>query len=491
MAAAALLLAAMLGAEPPSRYLPVLGKIHARSLEGRLSFLASDALEGRGTPSRGLDTAAEYIASEFRRAGLEPAGDDGYFQTARWMMVRPVRSGLLVRLDREGGSVTLAPGRVDAGLTGALRLDNAPVIYFDAAAPDSWGELSADAVAGKVVAVSGVSRIYGLPAAERGPAIRSYYMLKDFLARARPLVVLRADYGTPAPSGEEMLIDPESVPTILAPEAREFFTRLRSRSAGITLSLNVPAPESRPVQLRNVAALFKGADPELSKTYVLLSAHYDHLGMKPDGDGDRIYNGADDDGSGVVSVLEIASALARSGIQTRRSILFIAYYGEELGMLGSGYYSRHPLVPLEQTVANINIEQVGRTDDPIQPRINEATFTGFDYSTLVPVFAEAGRLTGIKVVPYQDPASSEPAGDPFFVRSDNLALAARGVVAHTVSVALEFPDYHRVSDEWQKVNYSNMARVDRMIALGTLWIADSETAPRWNLSNPATIPYRR
>ncbi len=487
-----LILAAIaLAAQMPERYLPVMAEIRSKSLEGRLSFLASDELEGRGTPSHGQDVAAEYIASEFRAAGLEPAGDKGYFQTADWQMVRPKQEGLLVRLEAPGHAITLAPDRVEAKLTESMQLDKAPVLLIDVSSPAHSDEMTAEALAGKVVALTGISRIDGLPVSERNGARRRFRALQALLRHARPRVILRADYGMRSRSGQEILVDPELPSTILAPEAREFFAGMHSGTPGITLTLNVPAPESRPVRLRNVAALLKGSDPELSKTYVLLSAHYDHLGMKPDGRGDRIYNGADDDGSGVVSVLEIAAALARSGVHPRRSILFVTYFGEELGLLGSQYYARHPLVPLEQTVANINLEQVGRTDDSIQSRVNEATFTGFDYSTLVPVFEQAGKLTGVHVVRYKDPNSGESAGDPFFARSDNISLASRGVVAHTVCVALEFPDYHRVSDEWPKVDYQNMARVDRMIALGTLMIADSETAPEWNRSNPATQPFQR
>lgn len=488
---AVLILGTLTAAEVPQRYRPVTSRIRAQSLKGRLSFLASDALEGRATPSRGLDIAAEYIASEFRRAGLEPAGGDGYFQTAKWLLIRPDKRGLLVRLDAAGRSFTLAPDRVEARLAGAMELDREPVVYIDAAAPEGWGELSAADVAGKVVAIGGVSRIGNLPAARRLAARRRLGALREMLHRAAPRLILDAGYTTAARSGDEILLDPELPPAIEAPEASGFFSPLPSRAAGITLTLHIARPESRPVVLRNVAALLKGSDAELSKTYVLLSAHYDHLGTKPEGAGDRIYNGADDDGSGVVSVLEIASALARSGSRPRRSILFITYFGEELGLLGSKYYAQHPLVPLEQTVANINIEQVGRTDDTIRPRINEATFTGFDYSTLVPVFVEAGKLTGIKVDSYQEPASDRPAGDPFFARSDNFPLARRGVVAHTVCVALEFPDYHLVSDDWSKLDYSNMARVDRMIAVGLVMIADSGTAPEWNRLNPETAPYRR
>ncbi|MCX6622419.1 MAG: M20/M25/M40 family metallo-hydrolase [Acidobacteria bacterium] len=467
-----LLSGALLVAQVPAHYQPALDRIRAQSLAGRLSFLASDLLEGRGTPSRGLDLAAEYIASELRAAGLEPAGNEGYFQTANWLLVRPKPEGLTARFTAPGRSVTLACSRIEARAGRALHLENAPVYFVDLGAADALHGVNAEAIAGKVVVVSGVS--------QRRRA------LDDMLRSYHPLVVVRAEFGARTRPGEGILVDPELPPSLLAPEAKEFFKGTRPGATDVTLSLDIPAPDTTPVKLRNVAALLKGSDVELAKTFLLVTAHYDHLGMKQTGDGDRIYNGADDDGSGVVSVLELAGALAQAKARPRRSILFLTFFGEELGLLGSQYYGRHPLVPLEKTVANINIEQVGRTDDSVKPRVNQATITGFDYSTLTPVFVEAGKLTGIEVVRYQ-----EGATDSYFSRSDNVSLAQRGVVAHTVAVALEFPDYHSVGDEWQKVDYENMARVNRMIALGTLLLADNPAAPEWNAANPAAEPYRK
>ena len=117
--------------------------------------------------------------------------------------------------------------------------------------------------------------------------------------------------------------------------------------------------------MSNVAAILQGSDPGLKDQFVMVTAHYDHLGMMSSGgDGDRIYNGANDDGSGTVSVIEIAKALARMPVQPRRSLLFVAFFGEEEGLLGSFYYAKHPLVPLKSTVADLNLEQMGRTDDP-------------------------------------------------------------------------------------------------------------------------------
>jgi len=300
----------------------VVNSISENSLRGSLSFLASDLLEGRDTPSRGLDLAAEYIAAQFRRAGLDPVGGDGYFQDAK---------------------------------------------------------------------------------------------VKD-------------------------------------------------------------------QAVRNVAGLLRGSDAALADTYVILSAHYDHLGMRPNGD-DRIYNGANDDGSGTVSVIEIASALAAAPERPKRSILFLAFYGEEKGLLGSRYYAAHPLEPLERTIACVNLEQVGRTDATNGKQIGVGYVTGFDYSNLGAILNEAAQPIGVPI------KKDLPSKGDFFARSDNLSLARAGVPSHTLYVADDYSDYHKVGDEWEKIDYANMANFDRAVALGLLRLASEAPPPQWNEALSAARPY--
>ena len=236
--------------------------------------------------------------------------------------------------------------------------------------------------------------------------------------------------------------------------------------------------------MRNVIGLLRGSDPSLKETYVVLSAHYDHLGIGPaNGSGDRIYNGANDDGSGTVSVIEIAAALATLKPCPKRSLVFLTFYGEEHGLVGSRYYIEHPVVPLEKTVVDINLEQVGRTDDSDGPRVSAATVTGYDYSDIGPMLRRAGQAVGVDVVKHATKS------DSYFGASDNASFARAGIPAHTISVAYMFPDYHGADDEWEKIDFVNMARVDRMAALGLITIADGP-APAWNKDNPRAAPYR-
>src|SRR6185369_9037526 len=130
----------------------------------------------------------------------------------------------------------------------------------------------------------------------------------------------------------------------------------------------------------NVVGLLRGSDPVLQDSYVLVTAHYDHVGTDPSREADPIFNGANDDGSGTVGVIELASALSRLNPRPKRSILFMTFFGEELGLVGSRYYGRHPLVPLAKTIAQVNMEQIGRTDDSEGPQVGTLAVTGFDFS---------------------------------------------------------------------------------------------------------------
>jgi len=302
----------------PERQLTSL--ITANELRAHVSFLAADVLEGRDTPSRGLDVAAEYIASEFRRAGLEPLGDDGYFQTTTF---------------------------------------------------------------------------------------------KD-------------------------------------------------------------------AKVRNVAAILRGSDAKADERYIVVSAHYDHLGIDPKLEGDRIFNGANDDASGTASVLTLAEAFARLPQRPRRSILFLAFWGEEKGLVGSRYYVAHPLVPLARTIADFNLEHIGRTDDQDGAQLRKLSVTGFDYSSLTAWLQRAGGDTGVEIV------ERDKYSGPLFNASDNLSFARAGVPAHSICAAFYFPDYHKPGDEWPKLDYENMEAVVRTIAVAVERLADSRETVEWNADNKKT-----
>jgi Zn-dependent M28 family amino/carboxypeptidase len=246
----------------------------------------------------------------------------------------------------------------------------------------------------------------------------------------------------------------------------------------LALTLHAAAPVLNEVPLRNVAAILRGSDPVLREQYVVLSAHYDHIGQNATG----IFHGANDNASGTASVIEIAEALAALHPHPKRSILFLTFFGEEKGLLGSYYYTHHPLVPLKNTVADVNLEQMGRTDDVTGRKVGGFVFTGPSYSNLPAIVSGAAKLEGVNTY-------KRPDADDYFDRSDNYAFARQGVVAHTIAVTVEFPGYHALGDTLDKIDYANMAKVDRGVAAGIVELADEPAPPKWS-DTKAAAPYR-
>jgi hypothetical protein len=431
-------------------------RIAANDLKADVSFLASDALEGRGTPSKGLDIAAEYIAAEFRRAGLEPAGDDGYFQTADFNSVGRNMDGVELTLEIGGRKIKVDRGSMAVMEPGAVNLENTPMGVMTDASQDMGDK----------------------PVLVNSPRTRSWGNGHP------PLVVLMVPSPGGRTSGAPVLEPVPSLnPPVLVVWDAAVSEALGAGTTDIKVTAHIPAPVGQPVKLRNVIGVLRGSDPALKDTYLVLTAHYDHLGVRGTGEGDHIFNGANDDASGTSSVVEIAKALAALPRKPKRSIVFLTLFGEELGDLGSRYYCQHPVFPLAKTVADINLEQLGRTDDTEGPRPLQFNLTGFDYTDIAAYLSQAGEETGIRVV--KDKKNS----DSFFARSDNAAFANAGVPSTTLSVAYIYPDYHRPGDEWPKLDYDNMAKVDGAVALGVFRIADSAEAPRWNQDNPKTSRY--
>lgn len=225
------------------------------------------------------------------------------------------------------------------------------------------------------------------------------------------------------------------------------------------------AAASRVVDV-NVVGVVWGADPELKQEAVVVGAHLDHLGIRANASGDSIYNGADDDASGVVTVLEAARMLA-SGKPPRRTVIFIAFTGEEGGPSGSRWYIEHPVVPIASTVAQLQVEMVARPDSMVGGS-GKAWLTGFERSTMGEMLAAAG----IPVVIDPRPAQQ------YFRRSDNYRFALAGVPAHTLSSFGGHPDYHQPGDEAEKADYDHLAAVAGAAARAVRLLADGPR-PEW------------
>jgi Zn-dependent M28 family amino/carboxypeptidase len=214
--------------------------------------------------------------------------------------------------------------------------------------------------------------------------------------------------------------------------------------------------------------MLKGSDPSLASEVIVLSAHLDHLGATESttAGADTINNGADDDASGCVAVLELARALA-TGKQPKRTIYFACFGSEERGGLGSQYFIDNSPVPLEQIVADVHFEMLGRPDSKVPA--DTLWLTGFERSTLGPELAKQGASLVADPHPTQN----------FFQRSDNYRFALRGIVAHTISSFGLHTDYHRPSDDISKVDFPFMTRSIHSLIKPIRWLANSPFKPTW------------
>jgi len=213
----------------------------------------------------------------------------------------------------------------------------------------------------------------------------------------------------------------------------------------------------------NVIGILKGSQPGDA---IMLSAHLDHLGVRNSLTGDKIFNGADDDASGCVAVLELARVLT-AGKRPKRTIYFICFGSEEIGGDGSQYFIDHPPLPLTQIVADLTFEMLGRPDAKVPA--GTLWLTGFERSTLGPELARQGAALVADPHPEQN----------FFRRSDNYSLALRGVIAHTVSSFGLHKDYHRVSDDISKIDFPFMTRSLNSLVKPVKWLANSSFRPSW------------
>ncbi|HEY7616618.1 MAG TPA: M20/M25/M40 family metallo-hydrolase, partial [Terriglobales bacterium] len=216
----------------------------------------------------------------------------------------------------------------------------------------------------------------------------------------------------------------------------------------------------------NVLGKIAGSDTSLQRSAILFSAHLDHVGIGKPVDGDNIYNGADDDASGVTAVLEIARTLG-AGPRPRRTVIFALFGSEEAGGLGSTYFREHPPVPLQDIAANLEFEMIGRPDPAL--KADSLWLSGWERSNLGPSLAEHGaHLVG-------DPHSDQD----FFARSDNYVLAKRGIVAQTISSFGMHKQYHQPSDDVAHIDFAHMERAIGSLLGPLQWLVNSAFRPEW------------
>jgi hypothetical protein len=475
-----------------------------------LSSLAHDSMEGRGTGTRGSMRAAKFIAEQFRLAGLQPAGDSGFFQHVP-MVTRAIDPTSTISVD--GATLRLGTDfSVSAGRSDPTSLDGVQVI-FGGVAGDTANALTADQVRGKLVVLVAATptnvgggargRPTAPPSCREAPVEsaagggrrgggggggrgRGGFGANSALQGAAGVATIEGDDLSPRTvwaakhTATAFVKDPAAGPIAtggpatvqLTKHAAEVLlgTPLASATKGMlgkTVHSTVKFTE-RAATGGNVVGIIPGSDPAIGSDVVLVDAHYDHLGiaMPAAGSTDSVYNGADDDASGTTSVIEIARAI-KAGPAPKRTLVFIATTGEEVGLLGTNWYIAHPVRPLSKMVANLEIEMMDRPDS-LAGGIGHAWLTGYERSTMGDTLAAHGL-----------PIIKDPRPDQsFFQRSDNIAFARMGIPAHTLSSFDLHTDYHRANDDVNLANFEHMTGVINAAVTAVRLLADGFT-PQW------------
>ena len=417
-------------------------------------FLASDAMHGRGSATHDEEITATYVASEFRAYGLKPApGMPGYIQSAE--VVSPTLDGHamlsaqsvsavegtdLQLLASSGERVSGALLHVSAKKAAAAKVDRNSVVLLSGLTPGEgalgvlrslWRQHPAALVLEQGEVTQQISTVFG--------------------GKTRVAIHLKE-------------VPPEFDATIVALSGT-VFSQLAGAKDGEQVQIAVHiAPQAAPRMTYNAIGYLEGSDPKSGT--ILLTAHLDHLGIGRAVNGDAIYNGANDDAAGTTAVLELAHALA-AGPRLKRNMLFVCYGSEEIGELGSTYFGMHPPVPLKELVANLEFEMIG-AQDPKMPK-GVLLFTGWERSNLGPTLKKHGALVGPDPYPEQQ----------FFERSDNYALALKGVVAHTAAGWGTPPTYHQPDDDLAHLDLPFMTAAIQSLVEPVRWLADSDFRPEW------------
>jgi hypothetical protein len=519
----------------PAATVEASNRITAARLKEHLSFVASDAMEGRDTPSKGLDATAKYIADELKKLGLKPAGDDGtYFQ--RIALRREKVDTMRTTFTLDGKTYMFGDDFLVSGARGSAEGQMVFVGHGWIVKSKNIDAYKGIDVKDKIMVVAGTGLLPGMTRADvGGKAGVDYDDAESYAQRngARGLIVVprtrniarfwtfrRTSLERGAYQVERFEAQPSSssqLPTIYASQqlldalfageavtGADVMKQAQSGEDAAAFALSpkkhvkfAVASESETATTQNVVAVLEGRDPALKNEYVALGAHYDHIGISaPDASGDRINNGADDDGSGTVSILTIAEAFAK-GPRPKRSLLFVWHCGEEKGLWGSQYFTSYPTVPLDRVVAQLNIDMIGRSKkdgdtNPANVRLtgpNEVYVIGSKMmSTDLGALSERVNSSFLNLAfnyKYDDPRDTER----LFFRSDHFNYARKGVPIIFYFDGVH-EDYHRPSDSVEKIDFQKMERVARTVFATATELANAPSRPRVDKQLPPELTGR-
>lgn len=465
-------------------------------LKGYLSVLSSDSLEGRETTYPGQRKAAEYIAAHFRSLGLKPLGDNGtYFQHFDVDVVRVDDNSEIAVATNSGTKKFLwskdyiSLGRRDTVVHGPVAF----VGFMDS----KFDSLTQSKLSGRIILAflgtrqsafdtnqtRATRRLFASrrdPGAiatlvvsdEDGPS--SYGRISDFFQ------AIGADKGSMTLKGSlRRTIPPANLSFVVSPAVANAVLHATGKSSKELKKLAYEDSSFSPIfmdnvdvtiktivvretkESENVLGFLEGTDQALKHETVVFSAHYDHLGKTSTG---IIYHGADDDGSGTSMVMELARAFVKNPIKPKRSLLFMTVAGEEKGLLGSEYYTSHPVLPLEQTVADLNADMIGRMD-PKHEQLHQVDYTyviGSDKisTELDSVLRVANNESVNFAFDYQYNDDKDP--NQFYKRSDHYNFARRGIPIVFFFTGTH-ADYHRPTDTIDKILFDRMAKIGQLV----------------------------
>ncbi len=439
-------------------------QIEERNVRAGMNFLASDALQGRGSGTQFEWIAAQYIGSQLQQFGVEPAGETDasgnktYLQTVN-ITRNTFAENPKLKYTANNSSVTLEHGKDLL----VLRMNAAQI----SGGLQKLNSLDAKPKAGAIVFVkfnegADMSKIIQNP--------------QTFLDNGASAVIV--EMPLPPEQWKNLAARPISFTTIVSTDKKQnpativFVSKdaanaLNQVADGVPIeikgSLNVPKNQ----QTWNAVGEIKGVDARLATEVILLSAHLDHLGVRENAPGDdKIFNGADDDASGCVAVLELARVLAKNQ-RPKRTIQFAFFGSEEAGGFGAQYFVSNLAFPKDHLVANLEFEMIGRPDEKVAA--DELWLTGYERSNLGAELAKRGA----KLV--NDPHPEQN----FFRRSDNYTLAKQGVIAHTVSSFGLHTDYHHASDEIKTIDFKHMTKAINSMVEPVSWLVNSDFKPVW------------
>ncbi len=510
------------------------GTVQAEDLKTWLTYLSSDELEGRATFSEGLGIAAAYLAQHLREMGVKPGGDNGsYFQRVKVLGVKSTnRSTLAVEVNgqtrtfKDGEGITFPK---NVGGKRSFTVEQVEFLGYGLDAPQAnHNDFAGKDVSGKAVIYLG----------SRGPKTMAPQFRRLLFGRARYATDQRKAVAALSPTGSGTIsgggggaaarpgIEPPDFTTVqrldnpfppMATANDEFFEFLFSASdikyaelkdkadkqeslpsftlKGVKLTFNLDA-EYKTVRTqftRNVIGVIEGSDANLKDTFVTFGAHYDHVGyaegevvngarqgavgrVKQGATEDRIWNGADDDGSGTATLLGIAKAFV-TGPKPKRSVAFIWHAGEERGLWGSRYNADYPAIPIEKTVANLNMDMVGRNRDDKVEEENSVYLVGSDRISTelhnLSIATNASLARPLKLdYEMNDPSDLEQV----YYRSDHYSYAAKGIPIIFYTTGLH-GDYHVNTDSIENINFEKMVRIGQLVYETGRRVANLDHAP--------------